>query len=569
MLNQINTFKLVLPWFILWGAISILFGYLWRKFVAERTIKSAEKRAKEIIKEAEDLALKKKREIDIEAKELLYRLRSDFERETKNKRKELQFQEKRLQQKELTIERKAEILEMKEEELSRKEKEIQRKEEELKNKELEYERLLEEEKRRLEMVSGMTREEAKNQLLKLMEEEAKKEGIKLQMKIEEEARENAERKAREILLTAMQRLAPEEATESVVSVVSLPSDDIKGRIIGREGRNIKVFEALTGVDLIVDDTPEAVTISCFNLYRRELAKMALEKLIADGRIHPARIEEVVERTKKELEEQLVEEGKRTLFELGIENVHPELVKLLGKLKYRTSFGQNLLIHSKECAYMAGIIASETGYDPKIAKRAALFHDIGKALDQEVEGAHPEIGAEILRKYGIYNKIMGFYPVVNWENIVGSELAKYTKPIKYDDGVLIVGVSSPLFKRELENMKDELLSVIASKSKGFTPVKTLQFRLIETPKRVKQTKPEPEPEVEVELSEADYEWINREVMRFKGSEKLKEDFRRVLLVFKITERKMEKLGYKRCEKCGALFKGKGKLCPVCEINDRKP
>lgn len=399
MLNQINTFKLVLPWFILWGAISILFGYLWRKFVAERTIKSAEKRAKEIIKEAEDLALKKKREIDIEAKELLYRLRSDFERETKNKRKELQFQEKRLQQKELTIERKAEILEMKEEELSKKEKEIQRKEEELKNKELEYERLLEEEKRRLEMVSGMTREEAKNQLLKLMEEEAKKEGIKLQMKIEEEARENAERKAREILLTAMQRLAPEEATESVVSVVSLPSDDIKGRIIGREGRNIKVFEALTGVDLIVDDTPEAVTISCFNLYRRELAKMALERLIADGRIHPARIEEVVERTKKELEEQLVEEGKRTLFELGIENVHPELVKLLGKLKYRTSFGQNLLIHSKECAYMAGIIASETGYDPKIAKRAALFHDIGKALDQEVEGAHPEIGAEILRKYG--------------------------------------------------------------------------------------------------------------------------------------------------------------------------
>lgn len=399
MLNQINTFKLVLPWFILWGAISILFGYLWRKFVAERTIKTAEKRAKEIIKEAEDLALKKKREIDIEAKELLYRLRSDFERETKNKRKELQFQEKRLQQKELTIERKAEILEMKEEELSRKEKEIQRKEEELKNKELEYERLLEEEKRRLEMVSGMTREEAKNQLLKLMEEEAKKEGIKLQMKIEEEARENAERRAREILLTAMQRLAPEEATESVVSVVSLPSDDIKGRIIGREGRNIKVFEALTGVDLIVDDTPEAVTISCFNLYRRELAKMALERLIADGRIHPARIEEVVERTKKELEEQLVEEGKRTLFELGIENVHPELVKLLGKLKYRTSFGQNLLIHSKECAFMAGIIASETGYDPKIAKRAALFHDIGKALDQEVEGAHPEIGAEILRKYG--------------------------------------------------------------------------------------------------------------------------------------------------------------------------
>ncbi|MCS7179727.1 MAG: ribonuclease Y [bacterium] len=397
--NSINTLRLVLPWFILWGAISILVGYLWRKYIGERTIKSAEKRAKEIIQEAEDLALKKKREIDIEAKELIYRLRSEFEKETKNKRKELQFQEKRLQQKELAIERKAEIIEVKEEELSRREKEIHRKEEEIKNKEIEYAQLIEEEKRKLETISGITREEAKNQLLKIMEEEAKREAIKLQQKIENEAREMAERKAREILLTTMQRLAPEEATESVVSVVSLPSDEIKGRIIGREGRNIKIFEALTGVDLIVDDTPEAVTISCFNLYRRELAKLALERLIADGRIHPARIEEIVEKTKKELEEQLIEDGNRVLFEIGIENVHPELVKLLGKLKYRTSYGQNLLIHSKECAFMAGIIASELGYDPKIAKRAALFHDIGKAVDQEVEGAHPQIGGEILKKYG--------------------------------------------------------------------------------------------------------------------------------------------------------------------------
>ncbi len=399
MLNTINTFRLVFPWFILWGAISILVGYLWRKFIAERTIRSAEKRAKEIIQEAEDLALKKKREIDIEAKELLYRLRSEFEKETKNKRKELQFQEKRLQQKELNIERKAEIIELKEHELANKEREIQKKEEEIKNKELEYKRLIEETKTKLEAIAGLSREEAKNQLLKMMEEEAKKEVIKLQQKIENEARENAERKAREILLTTMQRLAPEEATESVISVVSLPSDEIKGRIIGREGRNIKVFEALTGVDLIVDDTPEAVTISCFNLYRRELAKLALERLIADGRIHPARIEEIVEKTKKELEEKLVDEGNRTLFEIGIENVHPELVKLLGKLKYRTSYGQNLLIHSKECAFMAGIIASELGYDPKLAKRCALFHDIGKAIDQEVEGAHPQIGGEILEKYG--------------------------------------------------------------------------------------------------------------------------------------------------------------------------
>ncbi|MCM8785170.1 MAG: ribonuclease Y [Candidatus Omnitrophica bacterium] len=405
MINSINTLKLIIPWFILWGAISILVGYLWRKYVSERTIKSAEKRAKEIIQEAEDIALKKKREIDIEAKELIYKLRSDFEKETKNKRKELQFQEKRLQQKELAIERKAEIIEIREEELSKKEKEIQRKEEEIKNKEMEYTKLIEEEKRKLELISGISREEAKNQLLKIMEEEARKEAIKLQQKIENEVRENAEKKAREILLTTMQRLAPEEATESVISVVSLPSDEIKGRIIGREGRNIKVFEALTGVDLIVDDTPEAVTISCFNLYRRELARQALEKLIADGRIHPARIEEIVEKTKKQLEEQLVEDGNRVLFEIGIENVHPELVKLLGKLKYRTSFGQNLLIHSKECAFMAGIIASELGYNPKIAKRAALFHDIGKAMDQEVEGAHPEIGGEILKKYGESDEVV--------------------------------------------------------------------------------------------------------------------------------------------------------------------
>ncbi|MCM8773031.1 MAG: ribonuclease Y [Candidatus Omnitrophica bacterium] len=405
MLDTINTFKLVFPWFILWGAISILVGYLWRKYIAERTIKSAEKRAREIIQEAEDLAQRKKREIDIEAKELLYRLRSEFEKETKNKRKELQFLEKRLQQRELSIEKKAEIIELKEQELSNREKEIRKKEEEIRNLELEYKMLIEEEKKRLEMISGITREEAKNQLLKLMEEEARKEAIKLQQKIENEARENAERKAREILLTTMQRLAPEEATESVVSVVSLPSDEIKGRIIGREGRNIKVFEALTGVDLIVDDTPEAVTISCFNLYRRELAKLALEKLIADGRIHPARIEEIVEKTKKELEEKLIEEGKKVLFETGIENVHPELVKLLGKLKYRTSFGQNLLIHSKECAFMAGMIASEIGYDPKIAKRAALFHDIGKAMDQEVEGAHPQIGSEILKKYGEIEEVV--------------------------------------------------------------------------------------------------------------------------------------------------------------------
>ncbi|MCD6407622.1 ribonuclease Y [bacterium] len=391
--------KLVLPWFILWGAISILIGYLWRKYIGERTIKAAEKRAKEIIQEAENLALSKKREIDLEAKELLYRLRSEFERETRNKRKELQFQEKRLQQREINLERKSEILEKKDEELSQRERKLEEKERELRDREAELFALIEEEKKKLESISGITREEAKEHLIKLMEEEARKEASKIQQKLEEEAREKAEKKAKEILLSAMQRLAPEEASESVVSVVSLPNDEIKGRIIGREGRNIRAFEALTGVDLIVDDTPEAVTISSFNLYRREIARISLEKLIADGRIHPGRIEEVVEKVKKEIDEKIIEEGNNTIFEVGIENVHPELVKLLGKLKYRTSYGQNALQHSKESAFLAGMIASELGLDAKLAKRAALFHDIGKAVDQEVEGSHPEIGAELLRKYG--------------------------------------------------------------------------------------------------------------------------------------------------------------------------
>lgn len=398
-INNINTVKLVLPWFILWGCISILIGYLWRKFVAERTLKAAEKRAKEIIQEAETLALSKKREIDIEAKELIYRLKTEFERETRNKRKELQFQEKRIQQRELNLERKLEILDKKEAEISEKEKKIEEKENLLKSRESELNSLLEEEKRNLARISGMTPEEAKNQLLKVMEEEAKKEAQTLLKKLEEEARATAEERAREVILTAMQRLAPEQASESVVSVVSLPNDEIKGRIIGREGRNIRAFEMATGVDLIVDDTPEAVTLSSFNAYRREIARQTLERLIADGRIHPGRIEEVVEKVKRKVDEEMVEEGKATIFEVGIENIHPELVKLLGRLKYRTSYGQNALQHAKESAFLAGMIAAEIGLDVKLAKRAALFHDIGKTMDQEIEGSHPEIGAELLKKYG--------------------------------------------------------------------------------------------------------------------------------------------------------------------------
>jgi ribonuclease Y len=245
----------------------------------------------------------------------------------------------------------------------------------------------------------MTREQAKETLIKAMEQEARNSSIEIIRKIESEAKEIGNKKAREILISAMQRLASEAATESTISVVSLPNDEIKGRIIGREGRNIRSFESATGVDLIVDDTPQAITISSFNIYRREIARLALEKLIADGRIHPGRIEEVIQKTTQEMEEKLIEDGKNVAFDLGIENLHPELIKLLGRLRYRTSFGQNVLQHAKESAYLAGMIAAELGLNPKIARRAALLHDIGKALDQEIEGSHPEIGGDILRKCG--------------------------------------------------------------------------------------------------------------------------------------------------------------------------
>lgn len=396
---NINSTPIIIPLFIFWGALALLIGYLWRKFVGERTIKAAEERAREIIREAENIALTKKKELDIQTKETLYRLRSEFEKETRNKRKELQFLERRLNQREILLEKKAELLEKRESEIASRESQIAEKEQQIQLKIQELQNKIELEVKKLEEISGMTKEQAKETLIKAMEQEARTSSLEIIRKIEAEAREIGNKKAREILLSAMQRLASEAATESTVSVVSLPNDEIKGRIIGREGRNIRAFESATGVDLIVDDTPQAITISSFNIYRREIARIALEKLIEDGRIHPGRIEEIVQKTIQEMEEQLIEEGKNAAFDLGIENLHPEIIKLLGKLRYRTSFGQNVLQHAKESAFLAGMIASEIGLNPKIAKRAALLHDIGKALDQEVEGSHPDIGADILKKCG--------------------------------------------------------------------------------------------------------------------------------------------------------------------------
>ncbi|MFA7516144.1 MAG: ribonuclease Y [Candidatus Ratteibacteria bacterium] len=389
----------MLPLFIFWGGFAILVGYFWRKFIGERTVKAAENRAQEIIREAENIVNTRKKELDIQAKETLYRLRSEVEKETKNKRREIQFFEKRLNQREMLLEKKMELLDKRDGDLRTNEEKVSEKDALATQKIQELNTAIELERKKLEEISGMSREDAKSLLLKVMEQEARHEGIDLVRKIEEDAKESGNKKAREILLAAMQRLASETASETTVSVVSLPNDEIKGRIIGREGRNIRAFESTTGVDLIVDDTPQALTISSFSLYRREIARISLERLISDGRIHPGRIEEIVQKVQQELEEKTIEEGKNVAFEVGVDNLNPELVKLLGRLKYRTSYGQNVLQHAKESAFLAGMIAAEMKLDVRLAKRATLLHDIGKAIDQEVEGSHPEIGGDLLRKFG--------------------------------------------------------------------------------------------------------------------------------------------------------------------------
>ncbi|MFA7637463.1 MAG: ribonuclease Y, partial [Monoglobales bacterium] len=373
------------------GIVGFLIGIQYRKRIAEKTIGSAENRAKIIIKDAEKEAQAKKKELLVEAKEEIQRNRIETEKELKEARSEITRKERRIAQKEETLDKKVASIEKKEEILAQKDKEL----EEMREK-------LEEAHRRqlevLEKISGYTKEEAKNFLIKDIESEARHEAAMLVKEIEDKAKEDAETKAREIVGLAIQRCAADHAAEITVSVVALPSDEMKGRIIGREGRNIRAIETLTGIDLIIDDTPEAVILSGFDPVRREVARIALERLIHDGRIHPARIEEMVEKARKEVENTIKQEGERATFETGVHGLHPELVKLLGKLKYRTSYGQNVLMHSIEVAHLAGIMASEMGVDPAIAKRAGLLHDIGKSIDHEVEGSHVDIGANVARKY---------------------------------------------------------------------------------------------------------------------------------------------------------------------------
>ncbi len=371
--------------------IGILIGIQLRKRTAEKEINSAEEEAKRIINESIKSAESKKREALVEAKEEILQARNEYEREVKERRADLQKQERRLQQKEENLDRKTENMEKKEETLQRKLTELDEAREEVatvKKTQMEV----------LERISGFTAEEAKNYLIDQLAEEVTHESAMKVREIEAQFKEEADTRAREILSLAIQRCAADHVAEATVSVVPLPNDEMKGRIIGREGRNIRTLETLTGVDLIIDDTPEAITVSCFDPVRREIARLALEKLILDGRIHPARIEEMVEKAKREVDATIKAEGERAIFETNVHGLHPELVKLLGRMRYRTSYGQNVLNHSIEVSHLAGLIAAEIGADITQAKRAGLLHDLGKSIDHEVEGSHVQIGVELARKY---------------------------------------------------------------------------------------------------------------------------------------------------------------------------
>ncbi len=372
-------------------AIGVGIGYIVRKNTAEKMILSAEFKAKEIVAEATKAAESVKKEKVLEAKEEAHQIRKEIDRETKDRRAEIQKLERRNLQKEEALDKKSLNLEAKEDRIAAKVKEVE-------ERESEAEALYEQQIKELERISQLTIDEAKAQLLSDVEKDVKHDTVVMIKEIEGKAKEEANKKAKDILAYAIQKCAADYVAETTVSLVNLPNDEMKGRIIGREGRNIRALETLTGVDLIIDDTPEAVILSSFDPIRREVARMALEKLIIDGRIHPARIEEMVEKSKKEIETIIKTEGENATFEVGIHNLHPELIKLVGRLKYRTSYGQNVLKHSIEVAHLAGLMAAEIGADVKVAKRAGLLHDIGKAVDHDQEGTHIELGMQILRKY---------------------------------------------------------------------------------------------------------------------------------------------------------------------------
>ena len=385
--------------------VGFFVGNFLRKKLSGSLVAKAENSAERILEDAKRESETILKEASLQAKDAVYQAKAEFERESKDKRRDLQSLERRIQQKEENLDKKVLLFDQRDAEFFKKEQSFNARDQAFAQKEEKLNQMIEEERQTLERISGLTSDEAKKVLMETLENEAKQDAAKRIKAIEEEARETADKKSKEILSLAIQRYAGEYVAEKTVSVVALPSDEMKGRIIGREGRNIRALEAATGIDLIIDDTPEAVILSGFNPIRREIAKLSLEKLIADGRIHPGRIEEVVAKSTEEVEQSIKEAGEQAAFDLGVYGIHPDILKLIGRLKYRTSYSQNVYQHSLEVAFLCGIMAEELGVNVKQAKRAGLLHDLGKAVDHEVEGSHAVIGAELARKYGESPKIV--------------------------------------------------------------------------------------------------------------------------------------------------------------------